>query len=190
MIGKNTRRVGLYKGLLQRAAKNKITEFLNFLDKHNTDIAIITETCLTPTDKIRIRNYNIHRKDGSLPTSNKRNSQRYLSWRYTYLYKHRYNESKTQAHTPTHDRRHIHPSQNQNDTNTPRWHHPHKTGHFTIGGGFNVKHSIWNNLNRNGSTIKNHLDLRNYQIIDSPTYTHKQPHCTPTNIDIFLANIP
>ena len=64
MIGKNTRRVGLYKGLLQRAAKNKITEFLNFLDKHNTDIAIITETCLTPTDKIRIRNYNIHKKNG------------------------------------------------------------------------------------------------------------------------------
>ena len=45
--------------------KNKIAELQNFLDKHNTNIAIVTETWLIPTDKIKIRHYNIERRTPS-----------------------------------------------------------------------------------------------------------------------------
>ncbi|XP_043527360.1 uncharacterized protein LOC122537826 [Frieseomelitta varia] len=69
----------------------------------------------------------------------------------------------------------------------------HGSGYFLIGGDFNAKHGLWNNTkrNRNGTTIKNHTELHNYQIIHSPTFTHRQPNSqTPSNIDIFLSNIP
>lgn len=71
---------------------------------------------------------------------------------------------------------------------------PHKTDQFIIRGDFNAKHPIWNNLNRNanGSIIKNHSD---YQLIVVTTrlYTARRStrtNCSPTNIDIFLSNIP
>ena len=53
------------------SVKNKITDLQNFLDIQNTDIAILTETWLAPSDKIRLRNYNIYRKDGTPTTQNK-----------------------------------------------------------------------------------------------------------------------
>ena len=54
------------------------------------------------------------------------------------------------------------------------------------------KHSMWNNAkrNENGSTVKKRTELHNYQIIHRITYTHRQPNCSPSNIDIFLPNIP
>ena len=40
--------------------KNKTIELQKFLSDHNTDIAIITETGLTSTNKFKLINYNIH----------------------------------------------------------------------------------------------------------------------------------
>ena len=47
---------------------NKIIEHKFLMD--NTDIAIITETWLTPTDVLKLPNYNIHRKYRSPTRSN------------------------------------------------------------------------------------------------------------------------
>ena len=47
-----------------------------------------------------------------------------------------------------------------------------------------------NNTKRNGSILKNHSELHNYQIIHSSTYTHRKPNCTSSNIEIFLSNVP
>ena len=38
--------------------------------------------------------------------------------------------------------------------------------------------------------LKNHAEANNYQIIHSKTYTHRKPNSNPTNIDIFLSNLP
>lgn len=50
-----------------------------------------------------------------------------------------------------------------------------------------MKNRIWNNTERNGSTIKNHSKLH-YQIIHTSTYI-QQPKCIPSNIDTFLTNV-
>ena len=44
--------------------------------------------------------------------------------------------------------------------------------------------------NANGVTIKKYADSENYQVQHSPTYTHKQPNCRSSSIDIFLSNLP
>ncbi|KOX70233.1 hypothetical protein WN51_05669 [Melipona quadrifasciata] len=54
---------------------------------------------------------------------------------------------------------------------TLRSDHPSlRNGSFHYWGDPNTKHPIWNNINRNanGSAIKNHSDLRDYQIIHNP----------------------
>lgn len=92
--------------------KNKIAELQTFLDKHNTDIAIVIETWLTPTVKIRIRNYNIHRKDESLSTSNKPKGGVLIAIRKDIPPQHistNIDIIKTQDHTPTHNQRRICP---------------------------------------------------------------------------------
>lgn len=55
---------------------------------------------------------------------------------------------------------------------------------------FNAKHQLWNNISRNtnGVIIKNHAKAENYQILQSHSYTYKQPNCNPSNTDIFLTN--
>ena len=64
--------------------------------------------------------------------------------------------------------------------------------YYLIGGDFNAKHPQWNNINRNsnGVTLEKHAESENYQVIHSNTYTFQQPGCKPSNLDIFLSNIP
>lgn len=46
--------------------KNKLGELISFLYRHKIDIAIITETKLTESIKIKIRNYSIYRQDRNI----------------------------------------------------------------------------------------------------------------------------
>ena len=66
------------------------------------------------------------------------------------------------------------------------------TQFYLIGGDFNAKHQQWNNTkrNNNGTAIKKHAEAERYQVTHSPTFTHRQPNCRPSNIDIFLSNLP
>ena len=49
----------------------KISKLYKFLIDHNVDIAIITETWLTPKGTVKLPNYKMHRQDGPLFANNK-----------------------------------------------------------------------------------------------------------------------
>ena len=51
--------------------KKKVSELHKFLMDHNTEIAIITESWLTPKDIFKIPNYKIYRQDWSPTIKNK-----------------------------------------------------------------------------------------------------------------------
>lgn len=52
------------------------------------------------------------------------------------------------------------------------------------------KITSWNNTTRNGILLKNHSETGNYYIIHSPTYTYRQPNGSPSNLNLFLTNMP
>ena len=66
---------------------------------------------------------------------------------------------------------------------------PPRTDHFLIGENFNVKHRIWNNINRNanGSTIKNHSELITKLSTIQPIHIDNRTRYIPINVDIFFS---
>ena len=151
--------------------KNKIAELQIFLHTQNTNIAIVTETWLSPSDKIRFRNYSTEKTESPQLQINQEEA----------THKDIHIEDIPQPNTSNIDTIKIKliitptltPKTKVTEIDLDNIIPPHETGHFIIGGDFNAKHPIWNNLNRNanGSKIKNHSD----QIIHSLTYTHKKP---------------
>ena len=53
----------------------------------------------------------------------------------------------------------------------------------------NISYGTISREMQTGRSSRNML-TENYQIIHSPTYTYRQPHCAPSNIDIFFTNLP
>ena len=152
------------------SVKNKTVELQNFLDIQNTDIAVVTETWLIPSDKIRLRNYNVYRKDET--PHNKRSEGVLIA-----THKNIPVEDTPQQTLPnigtveiklkttpplTIGAAYASPKISITKIDLDHIIPPHQVGHFIIGGDFNAKHSIWNNITRNanGSKIKNHADLK------------------------------
>ena len=184
------------------SVKNKTAELLKFLTDHNIDIAIITETSLKPNDTFKLNNYNIFRNDRPLPI-NKHPSggiliavrtnipvedtpQTSVSSIEFLLVKLKISPALTIGAACVPPKNKI----TAYDLDAITFYHGLE--YFLIGRDFNAKYKNWNNLNRNdnGSILKNHSELYNFHILHSPTYTHRLPNRTPSNIDIFLANAP
>lgn len=62
-----------------------------------------------------------------------------------------------------------------------------------VGGDFNARHSIWNNITNNcsGITLFSHSQRGSYEIVNPNEFTfHNNHHCHPSTLDIFLVNHP
>ena len=133
-----------------------------------------TETWLTPPKTLKILNYTIHGKDGPTSDTNKLRGGVLIVIRNSIP-----SENILQPASPNIEflsiRTKTTPSITVGATYAPPKTKmsfsdldliiPHNgLGHYIIDGDFNAKHHIWNNprKNRNGSTIKNHAELRNY----------------------------
>ena len=184
------------------SVKTKNLEIQKFLTDQNIDIAIITETWLAPTDTFRLHNYNITRKDRATADGKARGGGVLIATHSSIQ-----TDNIPQPHTTTMETATIRlkiardiiigaayapPTNKITSSDLDEITVKSPTKYYLIGGDFNAKHQLWNNITRNsnGTTIKNHAEAESYLIIHSPTYTHKQPNSNPSNIDIFLSNIP
>ena len=183
------------------SVKNKILELHKLMLDYEIDVAIITETRLAPADKLHLPGYTITRKD--------RDSGHGKTKRGVFVATHNTLLVESSAQPITQDIEVITlrtkntfkitlgavyapPSVKLTTTDRDAIISQVPTKLYLIGGDLNAKHQLWNNpcKNTNGSTLKKHSETQNYQILHSPTYTHRQPNCRPSNIDIFLSNIP
>ena len=184
------------------SVKTKILELHNFLLRHHIDIALITETWLTPTDTIRLQGYEIIRRDR--PTSNGKTQGGgvLIAIHRDILSEDTIQPATTQLETVTITIKTKHkitigaayapPATRTLRAELGEIINKRSIKYFLIGGDFNAKHQHWNNLRRNasGTTLKRHAEVGNYQIIHSPSYTYRQPNSLPSNLDIFLSNLP
>ena len=182
--------------------KNKHLELHKLLTDQKIDIVLITETWLSPGDTLRLPGYDVHRKDRENTDGTTHRGGVLIAT----------HNSITIEHTPQPQTDTIEaltvktkttpgfcigaayapPTNRITQADMDQLIHTSNTKYYLIGGDFNGKHQLWNNIkkNANGMVIKKHADTENYQIIHSPTYSYRQPHCAPSNIDIFLTNLP
>lgn len=174
--------------------RNKINEVEIFLNNYNIDIIIITETKLQATDKIKIRNYSVHKYDRNDPVPGggvailikksipyvKITINQNLSFEYACIKLNNDLSIIGIYNKPT----------NYYEINELLIIN-NLSNRVIIGGDFNSKHISWNcnSNNRNGNKLFNFL---NY--INTPTHinfpakhTHYPSNNTnPTTIDFFL----
>ena len=132
--------------------RNKTLELHKFLTNHNTNMAIVTETWLTPINVLKFSNYNIYRKDQSLTTSNNPGGEMLLVIR-----KNIPAEDIPQPFSPNIEyisiilkttptlligAAYVPPKIKILQTDVDNIISAHKTEHFFIGGNFNAKHRI------------------------------------------------
>lgn len=183
---------------------NKICETSDFLLKHDIDIALFTETWLTPNKNIHIPNYTTYRFDrisgqhGGVAISIKSNITHTLlkssnttvieSIGLSILSRNQqiificcyYPGTTNDTHSINlfkHDIRKL--------TNT-------NTSYFLIGD-FNAKHRLWNNCRANqaGKALYDEMSTRNFIVHHSQTPTYFPPQARaihPSTIDIVLTN--
>ena len=181
------------------SVRNKGKELHKLLNELDVDIAMITETWLTPTDAFALPGYTIVRKDRDIQTGKKKHAggvliavHNRIQTEHTTQPKTTHIESVTATikTTPpiTIGAAYVSPANKITSSELDEITNKNATKYYLIGGDYNAKHQLWNNLNRNanGSTLRKHSDAERYQIIHSPTYTHRQPNRRPSNLDIFL----
>ena len=184
------------------SVKNKIHELHKLMLDYEIDVAIITETWLAPADKLHLPGYTITRKDRDTGHGKTQRGEILTASHNTLLV-------KSSAQPTTQDIEVITlrvrnnpkislgsvyapPSAKLATTDPDAIISQVSTKLHLIGGDLDAKQQLWNNpcKNANGSTLKKHSEKQNYQIIHSPTYIHRQPNCRPSNIDIFLSDVP
>lgn len=169
--------------------KPKLTELTTYLTCNDIDIALLTETKLTPTDTIKIKNYNIYRNDrlthgGGVAIIVKNTIHHtHINTQHTTLEivgiklknnTHIYSLYIPPNHTLTH---------NQLDNIFNRH------NKVLIAGDLNSRHTAWNNHvnNTNGNTLYTYYLQNNINIHHTQEPTHFPPNgTTPTYIDIIL----
>ena len=179
--------------------QNKKQELQNFLTEHQVDIAIITETWLSPKNPFHLQNYSIHRKDRTVnPGEPTRGGVMIAASNKISFEDHTQSTSTRIENIAIKTRGHpyiiitaIYVPLKHKITPEELDQLTHKHCNHTYITGGDLEHQTWNNSNRNrnGVAIKKHAEQEQYQILHSLTYSYRQPRCNPSNLDIYLTNI-
>ena len=168
---------------------NKVGEVISFLTQYKIDILIITETKLTANYKLKIRNYQIHRKDRTLRgggvailikhtiphsvlnTINTQIEQISIKLRNGVVISGCYAKPRL--------------SINNNDFDVIF----NQSRQVLALGDFNARHTAWRNHvnNRNGHFLHDYAIANNIQVLETPQPSHHPSNNTrPTFIDLVL----
>lgn len=194
-----------------QSIRNKITELAYFLNKHKTDIILISETWLTGNHNLSISNYSIYRKERMRTSLDGRTNvgggvaiavrngipHTLLPDIGTEVIE----SLGIEVKGPNQNVRLVaayFPGTNLNSSKMAKFQNDIRllTSHrksFLICGDFNAKHRFWNcyKANKAGQILYDLMNIRNYLIHFPPTSTYypKQlSRANPSTLDIVLSN--
>lgn len=169
--------------------KPKITEFTNYLTHNNIDVALLTETKLTPNDVVKIKNYIVYRVDRPTNGGGVAIAVKNIVDHTPTATVHTNLETvgiklKNNTHLYA---LYIRPNYRLTNRDLDTIFDRHNR--VIVAGDLNSRHTAWKNHlnNANGNTLYNYYLQNNINIQYTQEPTHYPPNgSTPTYIDILL----